>query len=284
VNDTDELLAADYFLGVLGLGIMRTCLREPSAAIPRREEMARIVASLDEFPNSLRIPFSTHDVEAGYTTWAPIYDAPGNQVVATEQPIVQTLLEHAPRGRALDAACGTGRHAAYLAALGYDVIGVDATAAMLDVARANTAGIDLRLGAMESLPVDDESVDLVTCALALEHVDDLGIVMQEFARVLRPGGWLICSDTHPMMRTLGIGAFVPAGLGNALALVRGHTQQVHDYLDAFAAAGLVLGRCIEPPLTDEVAATFPTYGFFPEATRQAWVGLPYLLVWQVTRG
>jgi ubiquinone/menaquinone biosynthesis C-methylase UbiE len=285
VNDTEELLAADYFLGVLGLGIMRTCLRQPSAATPRRLEMAGIVSSPDEFPNSLRIPFSTRDVESGYTTWAPIYDAPGNPVVAAEQPVVQSLLESAPRGRALDAACGTGRHAAYLAALGYDVIGVDATAAMLDVARANTAGIDLRLGTMESLPVDDESIDVVTCALALEHVDDLGVVMQEFARVLRPGGWLVCSDTHPIMRTLGVGAFVPSGgLANALTLVRGHTQHVHDYLDAFAAAGLVLGRCIEPPLTDEVAATFPTYALYPEATLQAWAGLPYLLVWQVTKG
>jgi hypothetical protein len=149
VNDTDELLAADYFLGVLGLGIMRTCLRDPSAAIPRREEMAGIVASLDELPNSLRIPFSTHDVEAGYTTWAPIYDAPGNQVVATRAAdradVAPACAAVAPSTRPAD-----GRHAAHLAALGYDVIGVDATAAMLDVARANTAGIDLRLGAMES--------------------------------------------------------------------------------------------------------------------------------------
>lgn len=45
------------------------------------------------------------------------------------------MLKEAPSGEALDAACATGRHAATLAELGYCVIGVDATEAMLAIAR-----------------------------------------------------------------------------------------------------------------------------------------------------
>jgi SAM-dependent methyltransferase len=42
-----------------------------------------------------------------------------------EQPIVREILDGLPLGVAIDAACGTGRHTAYLASLGHTVIGVD---------------------------------------------------------------------------------------------------------------------------------------------------------------
>jgi SAM-dependent methyltransferase len=279
--DDEALLVADYFLATLGVAMMRTVLRDPAAAEPRRHDMERILASLDDPLHAHRMPFSRHGIEEGYSIWAPIYDAPGNPVVANEQPAVHKLLEDAPKGRALDAACGTGRHAAHLVSLGYDVIGVDATVAMLEVARTKAPGVDFREGRLENLPVDDASVDVVTCGLALEHVDDLGVVMKEFARVLRPGGWVVCSDTHPIMRVLGTGAFVPTPAGGALQLVRGNQTHVHDYLDAFTAAGLALGRCLEPPVTEATLQAFPTLRFIPDGTRQAFLGLPHIIVWQV---
>src|SRR5262249_45205835 len=197
--DDEALLVADYFLATLGVAMMRTVLRDPAAAEPRRHDIERILASLDDPLHAHRMPFSRHGVEEGYSIWAPIYDAPGNPVVANEQHAVHKLLEDAPRGRALDAACGTGRHAAHLVSLGYDVIGVDATPAMLEVARTKVPGADFREGRLENLPVDDASIDVVTCGLALEHADDLGVVMKEFARVLPPGGWVVGSDTHPII-------------------------------------------------------------------------------------
>jgi hypothetical protein len=67
-------------------------------------------------------PISTTE---GYCSWAEFYDEPGNQLVDLEQPIVREILDGLPRGVALDAASGTGRHSAYLASLGHSVIGVD---------------------------------------------------------------------------------------------------------------------------------------------------------------
>jgi ubiquinone/menaquinone biosynthesis C-methylase UbiE len=275
----DELVFGDYLLGVLGLATMRRIAREPSAAVARRNEMETVVKEKDAMPYALRLPFSVHDVEPGYTMWAPSYDSPGNLVVATEEPIIRSLLADAPRGRALDAACGTGRHAAHLVELGYDVIGVDTTAAMLAVAREKVPAATFHQGRLEALPVEDESVDVVTCALALEHVNDLAPVAREFARVLRPGGWLITSDTHPIMREFGVGAFIPQEDGlAALELVRGRVQHVHEYLDAYTAAGLAFRRCIEPRVDETTIPTFPSVHVFPEATRVALLGLPYLLI------
>ena len=46
-------------------------------------------------------------------------------------------MDSVPPGRALDAACGTGRHAGHLVALGHTVLGIDITPEMLDRARIN---------------------------------------------------------------------------------------------------------------------------------------------------
>ena len=76
----------------------------------------------------------------GYRSWAESYDDPGNQLVDLEQPIVREIIDSLPAGVALDAACGTGRHSAYLASRGHTVIGVDSSTAMLERARAKVPG------------------------------------------------------------------------------------------------------------------------------------------------
>ena len=67
----------------------------------------------------------------GCRLWAPDYDRPGNPLIEVEQPAVRGILDRLRPGAALDAACGTGRHAEYLTGLGHRVIGVDSSAEML---------------------------------------------------------------------------------------------------------------------------------------------------------
>jgi ubiquinone/menaquinone biosynthesis C-methylase UbiE len=67
------------------------------------------------------------------------------------------------------------------------VLGVDVSAKMLALARAKVPGGDFRQGDVCQLPVPDENVDLVVCALALTHVFDLAAAFAEFRRLLAPG-------------------------------------------------------------------------------------------------
>jgi ubiquinone/menaquinone biosynthesis C-methylase UbiE len=277
------LVAGEYFLAVEGYALIRNCLRAPSAGRARLAEIRDIVERFDEFPNSLTIPLFEHAVEPGYTRWAPRYDGP-NPAIAREEPIVHEMLATVPLGDALDAACGTGRHAAHLAAAGHRVVGVDTTDAMLQVARAKVPDADFRLGRLEALPLDDASVDLVTCTLALTHVEELAPVMREFARVLRPGGQAILSDIHPLATITGSIAGAPEGqLTDGIPFVRNLTHHVSEYVNAFLAADLTIRECREPAVDEETLAVFPSFLVYPEATRQAFLGTPYLLLWRLER-
>ena len=280
---TDILRAGEYFIAIQGFAMIRHLLTDTATARRRMDDVHRILDHFDEFPQSLELPVTEYEVEAGYTEWAPRYDGP-NPAIEREEPIVRSLLSDIPPGVALDAACGTGRHAAILAALGHKVTGVDTTEAMLAIARSKVPEADFRIGQLDALPVGDASMDVLTCALALTHVERLAPVIAEFVRVLRPGGHAVLSDMHPMMAmTSGVAAFpTPDGkLGVPYVVNRVH--QVSEYIDAFLSAGLHIRACLEPSVTEEMLPRFPTFAAYPDATREAFLALPYLLIWRLAR-
>jgi ubiquinone/menaquinone biosynthesis C-methylase UbiE len=281
---TETLYAGQYFLAVQGMALMRAVFADQPSAVRRVDEIREIAARLDEFPHSLAIPLIQHDVEDGYTQWAPVYDGP-NPAIEGEQPIVHEILAELPVGVALDAACGTGRHAAKLFELGHQVIGVDTTEAMLAVAREKVQGADFRRGRLEDLPLDDASVDVITCSLALTHVPDLVPVLREFGRVLRAGGTAVLSDMHPFNTTMGGGiAGWPSGdLTKGIPYVVNLVHQVSDYIAAFAEGGFSIDACIEPRFGETQIEGVPSYPLYPDASRQAFMGSPYLLIWRLRR-
>jgi len=125
-------------------------------------------------------------------------------------------------------------------------------------------------------------VDLVTCALALTHVTDLGSPLREFARVLRPGGRAILSDIHPVAVATGGQAFFRQADGSRAVTIN-HQHWVSDYLRAFFGAGLTIERC-EEPLVDDVFIA----GLGSEDVRSvagpALTGLPLALIWVLRAG
>ena len=102
----------------------------------------------------------------------------------------------------LDLGCGAGTDlliAAQMVGPSGRVIGVDMTASMLERARASAAemglsNVELQESLIESLPVDDASVDVVISNGVIDLVPDKDAVFDEIDRVLRPGGRLQIAD------------------------------------------------------------------------------------------
>jgi arsenite methyltransferase len=79
------------------------------------------------------------------------------------------------------------------------VIGVDMTQAMIDKANANLektgrANVEFRLGEIEALPVEDDSIDVILSNCVLNLVPDKARAFAEMYRVLKPGGSFTVSD------------------------------------------------------------------------------------------
>jgi 2-polyprenyl-6-hydroxyphenyl methylase/3-demethylubiquinone-9 3-methyltransferase len=111
--------------------------------------------------------------------------------------------------RVLDVGCGGGLLAEGMARRGARVTGIDLAPEALAVARLHAleSGIevDYRLETAESLAeAGPSSYDLVTCLEMLEHVPDPAGIVASLARLVRPGGHVICSTINRNARSFAL--------------------------------------------------------------------------------
>ncbi|SIS92669.1 Methyltransferase domain-containing protein [Roseivivax lentus] len=90
--------------------------------------------------------------------------------------------------RLLDAGCGAGMAMQLAADLGAAVAGIDASAALLDVARERLPGARLERGDLEVLPFENDSFDVVTGFNSFQYATDPVAALHEAHRVTAPGG------------------------------------------------------------------------------------------------
>lgn len=124
-----------------------------------------------------------------------LHDEPENR--ETVERIANELAKVvAAPGPIADLGCGPGSHALALARRGYDVIGVDGSPRMVDVARTRAAQdeIDATFEVHDvsaRLPFADASLGGVLAILVLQHLPQPAAFIAEIRRCLRPGGYLL---------------------------------------------------------------------------------------------
>lgn len=99
-----------------------------------------------------------------------------------------------------DLGCGTGETSAALAPFVTRTIAVDRSGEMLQTARRRLkglAGVDVRRGELEALPIADGELDAAIMLLVLHHVPDPAAVLAEAARTLKPHGRFVLCDMLP---------------------------------------------------------------------------------------
>lgn len=118
-------------------------------------------------------------------------------------------------GTLLDVACGGGLLAPHVR--GYRHVGVDIGTSATRIARQH--GVTAVQGDVRRLPVKDDAADVVVAGEIFEHVRDLDGTVAEIARVLKPGGTLVCDtlsdsrlSTFVMVTVAERLPFVPAGI------------------------------------------------------------------------
>jgi len=199
-----------------------------------------------------------------------------------EQILPMAARELAGARRVLDVGTGEGQ-IARLAVKGgaTHVVGVDPTWAQVAVAHQRAGGPAFARAGAARLPFPDEAFDAVVACLVFEHIDDVDDAITEVGRVLEPGGRFLFFLNHPLLQTPDSGWIDDQVLDPPEQYWRIGPYLIEDttleevekdvfipfihrplsrYVNAMAAAGLVIRRMEEPP---------PPAGFLVRAAEYA---------------
>jgi SAM-dependent methyltransferase len=171
----------------------------------------------------------------------------------TDRPAVLGLVGDVSGADILDVGCGAGHYASELIARGARVTGIDGSATMLQHARGRVQDrAIMRLHDLEQ-PLEfaaNASFDGIVCALVIHHVTNRQRLLSEMRRVLRPGGWLVMSTSHPTADWQHFGGSyydefwvdLPLGPGG----IHFQRMTLETFLGELLGVGFILETLVEP--------------------------------------
>jgi len=212
-------------------------------------------------------------VREGYDRWAAVYERDDNPMLPMEAEVVASVLPDVRGLDVIDLGCGTGRHAARLAAAGARVTAVDFSEGMLAEARARPGADAIRFVVHDlhaPLPFADASFDAAVSGLVVEHLADLPAFFGQAHRVLRPGGVAVVSAMHPAMFLRGAVARFTGPDTNEVVAPGSIAHPFGALVLAALRAGFRVDDLVERVVDEAFAARFPRSARY--------LGWPMLLV------
>jgi len=165
--------------------------------VPNGDHSATLAAPIHS--EAMSEPVDVTETRAAYDTVAADYAALLADELASK-PIDRAMLGTFAElvtanggGPVADLGCGPGRVTEYLAGLGMNAFGVDLSPGMIEVARSRYPGHRFEVGSMDALDIDAASLAGAVAWYSIIHTPDdrQPALFGEFARVIRPGGWLL---------------------------------------------------------------------------------------------
>ena len=146
-------------------------------------------------------------VKEGYNNWAKTYDSMLNKTRDLDQEVTQQILENYDFKQVLELGCGTGKNTQWLSKKAEYLVGFDFSQEMLLIAKSKDypqTEVHFKTQDLtEDWHVNDESFDLITASLVLEHIPDLKHVFFQASEKLMDGGYFFISELHPFKQYLG---------------------------------------------------------------------------------
>jgi SAM-dependent methyltransferase len=138
--------------------------------------------------------------------WGPLWGARAQDWAANEEqqvPTYEAAIRHigiTPGQRVLDVGCGSGMFLRLAADRGAEVFGLDASEALIEIARTRVPDADLQVGEMEALPFAEDTFDVVTGFNSFFFAADMPAALREAARVAKPTAAVVIQVWGPPER------------------------------------------------------------------------------------
>ena len=191
-----------------------------------------------------------------YNQWSSTYDSVENKTRDLEKIACETVLSSVSFKRVVELGGGTGKNTAWLADRAERVLSVDFSPEMQAVAKAKVtnANVEFRIADVrEPWSFGDVSLDLITCSLILEHVEDLGFVFEQACTTLANNGRFYICELHPFKQYEGSKARFETEEG--LRVTECFRHHVSDYTTAAIGNGFSVERIDEWFDDDDRAST-----------------------------
>ncbi|WP_331148555.1 class I SAM-dependent methyltransferase [Hymenobacter sp.] len=173
------------------------------------------------------------NIQQAYNTWANTYDSVLNRTRDLEAHAIRTVLRDVIVSEAVELGCGTGKNTEWLVTKAAHVTAVDFSTEMLSKAQAKLplSSITFKQGDItQNWQFVAEPVNLITCSLILEHIQDLGFVFGQAHKALQPGGLFYVGELHPFKQYQGSKARFDTATG--LFELECHVHHISDYTES----------------------------------------------------
>ncbi len=145
-------------------------------------------------------------IEKAYNSWAKLYDTNENKTRDLDKESTITTLTKYTFDHVLELGCGTGKNTEWLLTKAKTITGLDFSQEMLALAKAKVMDGSVtfkKADLTRPWDVKNESADLITCSLTLEHIKDLHFIFDQAYKKLKPNGIFFISELHPFKQYAG---------------------------------------------------------------------------------
>ncbi|MEA2332475.1 MAG: hypothetical protein QOH58_2613 [Thermoleophilaceae bacterium] len=217
--------------------------------------------------------YRTVDVRSGYGEWVATYEQSVEDAMDVELLEALRAVPWSEARAVADLGCGTGRTGAWLRERGVGAVdGVDLTPEMLAVARERDVYRSLGEADVTATGLKAADYNLVVTCLVDEHLEQLGPLYAEAARLARPGASYVLVGFHPhFIMAAGMPTHFDSESGEPLA-IETHVHLLSDHAAAALDAGWELAELKERVIDDRWLELKPKW----ESLR----GQPIAFVWR----
>jgi len=176
-----------------------------------------------------------------YNAWAYQYDNNINPTRDLDKTVTKKFLSNMDFFKVLELGCGSGKNTEWLITKADKLVGLDFSKNMLNLARSKITSkkvtfIDININ--EKWPISDNSFDLATINLTLEHIEKLDHVFNSLSMKLVQGGKCFVCELHPKKQLAGSKAQFEENGTEIVLDVFQHSEQ--DYIQSAEKAGFNL--------------------------------------------